>query len=80
MWESATIEGYTNPKTWLVLPTEASCKLVRYTDWTLDPFGGCRLLRSECAPFDDRYVMGCPWLFPTTCTEDATALENPDCA
>jgi hypothetical protein len=77
---ASTIEGYTNPETWLVLPTESSCELVRYTDWTLDPFGGCRLLRSECAPFDDRYAPGCPWLFPETCTQSEPVLENPGCA
>jgi hypothetical protein len=77
-FESMTIEGYVNPTTWLVLPTAESCELVRYTDWTLDPYGGCKLSRSECAPFDDYQVHGCPWLWPDTCTDEETVLDNSD--
>lgn len=77
-FESGSVEGVVNPKTWLVIPVGDSCKLVRYTDWTMDPFGGCKLLRSECAPFDDRYVSGCPWLWPETCTDDVTVLDNTE--
>lgn len=75
-----TIEGYSNPDTWgVVKDDEGSCSLVLFTDWTADPYGGCKLLRRECGGYDEGDVSSCPWLFPGTCGQSQEVFAVEEC-